>query len=84
MNKEQLKEWIMMLNFCAIDMQLYLDTHPEDEKGIAYYNQCAKLLDQAKTTYKEQFGCFEALAGAPYEGRFTWATAKLPWEGGIN
>ena len=34
MNQKELYEWIMMLGFCAVDMMLYLDTHPDDEAGV--------------------------------------------------
>ena len=35
MNKEQLFTWINQLCFCADDMMLYLDTHPEDADAAA-------------------------------------------------
>ena len=34
MNQKELYEWIMMLGFCAVDMMLYLDTHPDDEEAL--------------------------------------------------
>ena len=38
MNQKELYEWIMMLGFCAVDMMLYLDTHPDDEEALNYFN----------------------------------------------
>ena len=37
MNQKELYEWIMMLGFCAVDMMLYLDTHPDDEEALNYF-----------------------------------------------
>ena len=55
MNQKELYEWIMMLGFCAVDMMLYLDTHPDDEEALNYFNQCNTLYNAAKQSYKEQF-----------------------------
>lgn len=82
MNQNQLLEWIMMLNLCAIDMQLYLDTHPSDSDAIDYFNQCSELLRTAKRTYEASYGPFTACAGVPYENRFNWIDTPMPWEGG--
>ena len=56
MNQKELYEWIMMLGFCAVDMMLYLDTHPDDEEALNYFNQCTALYNAAKQSYQEQFG----------------------------
>lgn len=82
MSSNQLYEWIGMLNFCAYDMQLYLDTHPNDEEGIAYFNQCVAMLKDAKRKYREVCTCTMAYDGAPYDDYFSWSDRPLPWEGG--
>lgn len=82
MSVSQLFDWIGMLNFCAYDMQLYLDTHPDDKDGIEYFNQCVEMLMQAKKKYCELCGCTMAYSGVPYEDFFTWSDRPLPWEGG--
>lgn len=82
MSVSQLNDWIGMLNFCAYDMLLYLDTHPGDADGIAYFNQCVEMLRQAKQRYCAMCGCTLAYDGAPYDAYFTWTDYPLPWEGG--
>ena len=32
MNRSELYRWVMALGFCAYDMLLYLDTHPETHR----------------------------------------------------
>jgi spore coat protein JB len=81
MNQTQMLEWIMMLTLCIVDMNLYLDTHPDDEEAIDYFNECAELLKNAKRTYEASYGTFTAFGGAPYE-TFTWVDTPMPWEGG--
>lgn len=82
MNQKELYEWIMMLGFCAVDMMLYLDTHPYDEEALNYFNQCNTLYNAAKQSYQEQFGLLNAFSE---QERFSWDwnTAPMPWEGGM-
>ena len=82
MNQKELYEWIMMLGFCAVDMMLYLDTHPDDEEALNYFNQCNTLYNAAKQSYQEQFGLLNAFSE---QERFSWDwnTAQMPWEGGM-
>ena len=82
MSQKELYEWIMMLGFCAVDMMLYLDTHPDDEEALNYFNQCNTLYNAAKQSYQEQFGLLNAFSE---QERFSWDwnTAPMPWEGGM-
>ena len=41
MNRSELYRWVMALGFCAYDMLLYLDTHPDDRTSSCIgYEQC--------------------------------------------
>ena len=82
MNQKELYEWIMMLGFCAVDMMLYLDTHPDDEEALNYFNQCTALYNAAKQSYQEQFGHLNAFSEQE-RSSWDWNTAPMPWEGGM-
>ena len=82
MNQKELYEWIMMLGFCAVDMMLYLDTHPDDEEALNYFNQCTALYNSAKQSYQEQFGQLNAFSEQE-RSSWDWNTAPMPWEGGM-
>ena len=47
MNRSELYRWVMALGFCAYDMLLYLDTHPDDAQALSYYNLCNELYNSA-------------------------------------
>ena len=64
MNRSELYRWVMALGFCAYDMLLYLDTHPDDAQALSYYNQCNELYNSAKKTYEERFEPLSALAAS--------------------
>jgi spore coat protein JB len=80
MNRKDLYEWIMMLGFCALDMSLYLDTHPDDAEALAYFNQCNALYQNAMEAYEESYGPL-TLSGGELTS-WDWNTAPMPWEGG--
>lgn len=67
MNRSELYRWVMALGFCAYDMLLYLDTHPDDAQALSYYNQCNELYNSAKKTYEERFEPLSAF-GQPAAG----------------
>ena len=80
MNCKQMMEWVQMLCFCVLDMQLYLDTHPEDEEAFCYFKEVVEMYEKAKKKYEENCGPLTATASAEH-GQFTWADMPLPWEG---
>ncbi len=55
MNRSELYRWVMALGFCAYDMLLYLDTHPDDAQALSYYNQCNELYNSAKKDIRGTF-----------------------------
>ena len=81
MTRNELFNWVSMLGFCAFDMALYLDTHPDDEEALNYFNQCNELYRSARDTYEEQFGALRMIPNQPLDS-WDWNTAPMPWEGG--
>ena len=45
---EMLKE-IMALDFSGVELNLYLDTHPMDQKALAIHNDYIMKLEDAKS-----------------------------------
>ena len=82
MSQRELSDWIAMLVFCAYDILLYMDTHPDDKEALEYFNQCTKLSNAARKTYEERFGQINAFSGGHLTS-WDWNTAPMPWEGGM-
>ena len=78
MNRSELYRWVMALGFCAYDMLLYLDTHPDDAQALSYYNQCNELYNSAKKTYEERFEPLSAFGSQPLED-WDWNDGPMPW-----
>lgn len=83
MNRSQMLSWITMLGFCVDDMLLFLDTHPMEQEALEYYEQCAKLYENAKNTYEQSFGPLTKEAAGARNGSWDWGQEPLPWEGVI-
>lgn len=83
MNRSQLLDWVTMLGFCADDMLLYLDTHPDDADALDYYDQCIELYNSAKDTYEQNYGPLTKCAAGERKGSWDWGSQPLPWEGVI-
>ncbi|MCI5492872.1 MAG: spore coat protein CotJB [Lachnospiraceae bacterium] len=81
MNREQLFHWINEVSFAVNDITLYLDTHPEDEEAISYFNHYSEMRRKALRTYEEHYGPLTIDTASP-TGNWCWATQKWPWEGG--
>lgn len=65
--------------FCCIELQLYLDTHPEDAIATADYNCYAERLDDLMTTYHNEYGPLMNFGVCPYVAG-SWVDQKWPWQ----
>lgn len=78
--RHQLLKQIQELEFAALDLNLYLDTHPKCQEAIVDYNKVTCELEKAKTIYQMNYGPLanfgEATSGYPW----TWVEEPWPWE----
>lgn len=71
---------IMAEEFTAVEFNLYLDTHPEDERALADYNHTVKKLNQLKCAYEEKYGPLTNFGFAESEFPWRWVEEPWPWE----
>jgi len=69
---------IQELEFAAIEMNLYLDTHPYDEAALNTYNNLAARLAEARRTYEAEYGPLVNYGYYP-PGRLPWQWIEEPW-----
>lgn len=77
----KLYQWIHMVSFAVNDINLYLDTHPQDREALEYFNHYRELRMQALKEYESKFGPLTIDTATP-EGKWLWSTQPMPWEGG--
>ena len=78
-NREEMIKKIKELQFSIIELGLYLDTHPDDEKAIClhkeYANKYRKLTDQ----YQKIYGPLTIMFPC---NKWRWLEQPWPWERG--
>ena len=69
---------VMALQFVCHELQLYLDTHPNDREAFQTLKGMLQLQDEAKRRYTEKYGplCPSDLARSD---RFSWLEDPWPW-----
>jgi len=77
--KEMLKE-IMALEFTAIEFNLYLDTHPRDDRALGVYNKTVKKLKQLKEEYETEYGPLSNFGTTASQYPWGWIEEPWPWE----
>ena len=56
MNKKDLLERISEIQFVCVELNLYIDTHPDDADALSDYASYSMMLKNLITTYEEQYG----------------------------
>ena len=77
--KTKLMRQIQMLDFAVTEAALFLDTHPNNKKALAYYKKHRDMRDQVASAYEEMFGPL-TIGGVSSQEKWTWVTACWPWE----
>lgn len=78
MSRKELLERLSAASFAAVDLQLYMDTHPEDKAALAKLN---KYLDQTAALVAEYTRQFGPLSPQDIYGdtSFDWVNSPWPW-----
>lgn len=78
-NENTLLTAIQMYDFYLLELQLYLDTHPTCQKGLAAYRKYRELKESAVKMYNEKYGPLLPMQSRA-ESCFEWAAGPWPWE----
>lgn len=71
---------IAEVEFACIDINLFLDTHPNCERALADYNCYGEHLRALKAMYDEQCGPCENFGNSPCMGSWKWNEQAWPWD----
>lgn len=76
--REALMKKLSTYQFAAHDVQLYLDTHPEDKSAIKQAQRFQQLAAPLAEQYEQQYG---ALTKREADGNnWNWIKGPWPWE----
>ncbi len=80
-SRQQLMNRIDQISFAVNDMNLYLDTHPCDDKALVY---CRELVQERKKLLKEYGKMYGPLTidstDQTDEAVWKWTEQPFPWE----
>ena len=76
--REAMLKKLSTYQFAALDLQLFLDTHPNDENTIEKMSMFKKQAAQIKAEYENEFGPLQKnITGG---NNWTWINGPWPWE----
>ena len=82
-NDDTRREMLMQIkeyDFALDELNLYLDTHPDDEKALCLHNKYARILKDLERDYQKVYG--PLTANYPCR-KWRWIEEPWPWERGI-
>lgn len=74
-----LREQIKALSFVKVELELYLDTHPDCRTAIDYYLRTVEALKRLTEEYENTEGPLTC-AGVVNSDRWTWVDSPWPWQ----
>lgn len=77
--RREMIEKIKCYNFAIIELALYLDTHPDDEKALCLHRKYAKEFKELKDKYQKVYG--PLTINYPCN-KWRWLEEPWPWERG--
>ncbi len=85
MTRDELLQKLTEMDFMAVDLALYLDTHPEDAEAIAAYRQVIAAADTLRLKYEESYGPLCSFRSDNASDKtWQWIDAPWPWQKDFN
>lgn len=69
--------------FSMYDLQLFLDTHPENTNAMALFEQYRQKYLELAAEYEKRFGPLTAMNGVS-DRQWKWIHSPWPWEYNAN
>lgn len=79
-NRQALLARVMMLEFNMHELNLYLDTHPNDQQALDQFHVFHKAAHEARDEYQKQFGPLAIFDVHNPDVPWAWSGGPWPWE----
>ena len=77
--RERMMMEIRSLNFAIIELGLYLNTHPDDQKALCLHREYSKKIKDLKDKYQKVYGPLSIYYPC---NKWRWLEEPWPWERG--
>lgn len=71
---------IQELEFSCVELNLYLDNHPDCERALADYNMYTEKLINLKNIFEMKYGPLANFGSSPSRFPWQWVEEPWPWE----
>ncbi|MDD2489705.1 MAG: spore coat protein CotJB [Bacilli bacterium] len=78
--RESLLNKVREYDFALVELDLFLDNHPNDQEKIQLYNQYLKQSKQARQEYEQRYGPLSLNSDWLNTYPWGWLTPPWPWE----
>ena len=75
-NRREMLKKLQEADFLALDLQLYLNTHPNCEKALKLYTETVNGAKELKKEFEEKYG---PLTVWSTKNRTPWEWSRNPW-----
>ena len=79
--REALLYQLLQYKFALTDLNLYLDTHPNDQEMIQVYNKYLNIEKQMCDQYEKVYGPLTTDSMKLSNNNWIWKNSPWPWEG---
>lgn len=78
--REALLYQVMQYKFALIELNLYLDTNPNDTEALNLYNKYLKVEKQMCDKYESMYGPLTVDSDSLGKNTWNWKNSPWPWE----
>lgn len=76
--RDRMLKEVMALDFMAIELNLYLNTHPYDQKALMIFVSTVQRAKMARENFERMYGPITASASNSFP--WPWIEDPWPWE----
>jgi len=78
--QEKLLFNIQSISFAAHDINLYLDTHPNNQSLLMLYKDYIQKKEELMREYEKKYGPLTTMSKEIGNNQFNWIKSPWPWE----
>ena len=79
MSKKELMRKIQEVSFALVDLNLFLDSHPDNVMALDFFEDMQRSYAQLQADYELMYGPLTAFDTDTKQG-WTWVETPWPWE----
>jgi len=79
MNRTDLLNQLAALDFALLDLQLFLNTHPQNGEALQMYADCLRQSTAVRNAFEQRFGPLTPRCCAD-DGKWLWGEQPWPWQ----